>query len=71
MEVLVEVDAEGIFSENSRQRTPVLSALFVMVAVDPSGKAVPAAPLIYSTEEEEKLFEEGRARYEARKAAKR
>jgi acyl-CoA hydrolase/bacterioferritin (cytochrome b1) len=71
MEVLVEVDAEGIFSENSRRRTPVLSALFVMVAVDPSGKAVPAPPLIYSTEEEEKLFEEGRARYEARKAAKR
>jgi acyl-CoA hydrolase len=67
MEVLVEVDAEGIFSEHSRNRTPVLSALFVMVAVDPSGKAVPTPPLVYSTEEEENLFEEGRVRYESRK----
>ena len=69
MEVMVNVDAEGIFSEHTRNRVPVLSALFVMVAVDSSGKAVATPPLIYSTEEEEKLFEEGRARYKARKSA--
>lgn len=68
MEVMVNVDAEGIFSEHTRNCIPVLSALFVMVAVDSSGKAVAAPPLIYSTEEEEKLLEEGRARYEARKS---
>ena len=37
MEVMIEVDAEGIFSEHSRNRVPVLSALYVLVAVDPSG----------------------------------
>lgn len=67
MEVMIEVDSEGIFSEHSRDRVPVLSALFVMVAVDSSGKAVPTPPLIYSTEEEEALYEAGKARYESRK----
>jgi len=67
MEVIIEVEAEGLFSEHSRNRIPVLSALFVMVAVDKSGAAIPVPPLIYSTEEEEKLFEEGRTRYESRK----
>ena len=67
MEVMIEVDSEGIFSEHSRERVPVLSALFVMVAVDPSGKAVPVPPLIFSTEEEEALYEAGKARYQSRK----
>ena len=60
MEVMIEVEAEGIFSEHSRDRVPALSALFVMVAVDKSGKALPVPPLICSTEEEERLFEEGK-----------
>lgn len=71
MEVKVEVDAEGIFSELSRQRTSVLSALFVMVSVDETGKSIPTPPLIYSTEEEERLFKEGQERYEARKSMPR
>jgi acyl-CoA hydrolase len=68
MEVMIEVEAEGIFSEHTRDRTPVLSALFVMVAVDASGAAIPVPELIYTTEEEERLYEEGRARYESRKS---
>jgi acyl-CoA hydrolase len=66
MEVVIEVEAERIFSEHTRNRILVLSALFIMVAVDSEGKALPVPPLIWSTEEEEKRFEEGRARYENR-----
>jgi acyl-CoA hydrolase len=45
-----------------------LTAYFVMVAIDATGKALEVPPLIVSTEEEERLFNEGLARYEARKA---
>jgi acyl-CoA hydrolase/rubrerythrin len=67
MEVMIDVESEGIFSEHSRNRLPVLSALFVMVAVDKSGKALPVPQVICSTEEETRLFEEGQERYNARK----
>jgi len=39
-----------------------------MVAVDAQGKAVEVPPLAVITEEEERLFNEGLARYRARKA---
>ena len=71
MEVKIEVDAEATFSDYTRERRPVLSALFVMVAVGSTGKPIPVPRLIYSTEEEERLFEEGRVRHEARRAQRR
>ena len=62
MEVMIDVEAERIPREYSRERARLLSAWFVMAAVDESGKAIPAPELIYATEEEQRLFEEGRAR---------
>ncbi len=69
MEVRIEVEAEGMFGGPERERHPVLSALFVMVAVDGKGKPVRTRPLISMTEEEEKLYAEGKARHDAQKSA--
>lgn len=65
MEIKIEVDAENLRTGEKRR---ALSAYYVMVAVDLNGKAVEVPPLIVITEEEEKLFSEGLARYQARKA---
>ena len=65
MEVQIVVDAEDLLAGKTRR---ALTAYFVMVAVDAAGKALEVPPLIVSTEEEERLFNEGLARYEARKA---
>lgn len=62
--VRVEVYLEKLFTE---ARLPTHTADFVMVAVNEEGKPVPMPPLIISTEEEQKLFNEARAKYEARK----
>lgn len=67
MEIKIEVDAENLITGERRR---ALSAYYVMVAVDLQGKAVEVPPLIVITEEEEKLFNEGLARYQARKAKK-
>ncbi len=67
MEIKIEVDAENLITGERRR---ALSAYYVMVAVDLQGKAVEVPPLIVITEEEEKLFNEGVARYQARKAKK-
>jgi len=67
MEVKIEVAAEGMFGKEEPGRHAVLSALFVMVAVDGKGKPVRTRPLIPMTEEEVRLFEEGQARHETRK----
>jgi acyl-CoA hydrolase/ferritin len=69
MEVKIEVEAESILSRYTRDRVLALSADFVMVAVDKDGKALPVPPMIITTEEEERLFAEGRERYESRKKA--
>ncbi|MBM3183050.1 MAG: hypothetical protein FJZ83_03340 [Chloroflexi bacterium] len=65
MEVQIMVDVEDLLTGKMRR---ALTAYFVMVAIDAAGKALEVPPLIVSTEEEERLFNEGQARYEARKA---
>jgi len=66
MEVKIEVEAEGMFGAEPGGHA-VLSALFVMVAVDGKGRPVRTRPLIPMTEEEMSLYEEGHARHEARR----
>ena len=63
MQIRVEVEMEDSSHE---QRILVLTANFVMVALDAQGKAVPIPKLILLTEEEEKLFDEAQKRYNAR-----
>jgi acyl-CoA hydrolase len=65
MEVRIEVEAENLLTG---KRLPALTAYYVMVAVSLEGKSVEVPPLIVITEEEEKLFNEGLTRYQARKA---
>jgi len=65
MEVQIRVEAENLLTGGKRD---ALTAYYVMVAVDIEGKPVEVPPLIVSTEEEERLFDEGLARYQARKA---
>jgi acyl-CoA hydrolase len=65
MEVRIEVEAENLLTG---KRLPALNACYVMVAVDLEGKSVEVPPLIVITEEEERLFAEALARYQARKA---
>jgi len=65
MEIRIEVEAENLLTG---KRVPALTAYYVMVAVSLEGKAVEVPPLIVIAEEEEKLFNEGLARYQARKA---
>ena len=65
MEVQIEVDTERLLAGT---RLRALTAYFIMVALDAQGKATGVPPLIISTEAEEKLYNEGLARYQARKA---
>lgn len=65
MEVQIEIDAERLLAGT---RLRALTAYFIMVALDAQGKATEVPPLIISTEAEEKLYNEGLARYQARKA---
>jgi len=64
MEVRVEVETENLDTE---KRQKALTASFIYVAMDQSGKPMEVPPLLITTEEGERLFEEGRKRYEARK----
>ena len=69
MEVLVEIDAQNLGTE---ERRPAMTAHYIMVATDNKGKPVPVPGLIAITEEEERLFAEGLARYEeVKKQAKK
>jgi len=65
MEIRIDVEAEDLLTGKRRQ---ALTAYYVMVAVDLQGKPVEVPPLIVITEEEDSLFNEGLARYKARKA---
>ena len=65
MEIQIEVEAENLLTG---KRLQVLTSYYIMVAVDAEGKSIEVPPLIVSTEEEERLFNEGLARYQARKA---
>jgi len=65
LEVQIRVEAANLLTG---ERRDVLTAYYIMVAVDIEGKSVEVPPLIVSTEEEERLFNDGLARYQARKA---
>lgn len=60
MEIQVRVIAEHVLKELVWE---ALTAYFIFVAVDESGKPLQVPPLIVSSEEERKLFEAGRERY--------
>lgn len=64
MKIQITAEAENPLSGD---RHPVLEASYIFVAIDAAGKSVEVPPLIISTEEEEKLFAEGLAKYNARK----
>jgi len=64
MEIRVEVETENAAQE---KRQKALTAIFIYVSLDKTGKPAEVPPLLITTEEEEKLFEEGRQRYEARR----
>lgn len=65
MEVRVEVTMEDL---RSGEKVRALTAHFVMVALGADSTPTEVPQLILVTEEEERLFEEGRKRYDARKA---
>lgn len=68
MEVGIELDAESLITgERYRANT----AYLIMVSIDDDGKPTPVPPLLVSTEEQQRRFEEGKARYEAFKRAKK
>lgn len=62
MEIRVEVETENLAQEG---RQKALTANFIYVALDKTGKPTGVPPLLITTEEGERLFEEGRERYEA------
>ena len=64
METSITATAENMLSGEKRT---VLAATFIFVALDTNGKAMEVPPLIISTEEEERFFAQGQARYNARK----
>lgn len=69
MEVIVTVDVEDL--ETSEPPKRALSAYFTMVALDRMGKPKKIPELIIETEEEKRLFEEGKKRHEEHKTKKR
>ena len=66
MDVRVEVVAEDIFKEEKQH---ALTAHFIMVAVDDSGKPTAVPPLIVSLEKEKELWESGKRRHESCRGA--
>jgi acyl-CoA hydrolase/ferritin len=68
MTVRVEVNIEKLMTG---QRIHALTANFYMVALDKDRRPLPVPPLIVTTEEEKSLYEEAKAEYEARRAAKK
>jgi acyl-CoA hydrolase len=67
MEIRVEVETENASQEKKQK---ALTANFIYVALGKAGKPTEVPPLLITTEEGERLFEEGRQRYEARKREK-
>ncbi len=64
MEVRAQVETENLASE---RRQKALSAYFIFVALDQAGNPTEVPPLLITTEEGQRLFEEGKKRYEKRK----
>ena len=69
MEVAVTVDVEDLESDEPPKRA--LSAYFTMVALDRMGKPKRVPELLIETEEEKRLFQEGKRRHEFYKRKKR
>ncbi|HBV86358.1 MAG TPA: acyl-CoA thioesterase [Desulfosporosinus sp.] len=65
MEVSVTVTVEDV-SKNEPAKT-ALTSYFTLVSLDESGKSQQVPPLELTTEEERRIFEEGRQRYLAYK----
>lgn len=61
MEIFVEVIAEDLKKEDSAK--VALTAFITMVAIDENGRPTSVPPLEITTEEEKRLFEEGKKRY--------
>ncbi len=61
MEILVEIDAQNLDTE---ERRLAMTAHYIMVATDNKGKPIGVPPIIVISEEEERLFAEGLARYQ-------
>ena len=66
MEVQVELRTENLLE--SEKRIKALTAYYTMVSVNNLGQPQAIPPLIIYTEEEQRLFDEGMARYQERKA---
>ncbi len=64
MEIRVQVETENLSTE---ERQEALSAYFIYVALDKTGKSTEVPPLLITTEEGQRFFEEGKTRYEERK----
>ncbi len=64
MDIRVEVETESRAQEKKQK---ALTANFIYVALDKTGKPTEVPPLLITTEEGERLFAEGRERYEARR----
>lgn len=60
MEIQVKVTAEDVMREKSWE---ALTAYFIFVAVDKDGKTKKVHPLIISSEEEQRLYDNGESRY--------
>lgn len=65
MEVGIEVEA---LDPQTGKRQKTHSSLVTMVAINKKGQPVAVPPLVHETEEEKRRFEQGKARYEARRA---
>lgn len=68
MEVRIELDAESLMTGESHRAN---TAYLIMVGIDEDGRPTQVPPLLVSTEEQQRRFEEGRARYEAHKNSRR
>ena len=68
MEIAIHVIAEGLWSGHRRITN---TALFTFVSLGKDGRAVAVPPLKMMSEEEKERFEEGRRRYQHRKAQRR
>jgi len=68
MEVKVRLDVE---SPRSGRRERAVTAYYVMVALEKDGNPAEVPPLLISTEEQERLHEEGKARHEAYKKTRK
>ena len=64
MEVMVEIRAENL---DTGDVVHTGTAWLTMIALNDRGRPAPVAPLLAQTPEEKALFEQGRARYEARR----